>query len=327
MLRSITYRLLLIPPALLLVHFIGFAYAHLVRPLREAGNPFLAAGGDPAPLWPAYLDYLGGVLAGSGPGAMPEAQFTLPPTLGAAIAQTALASLGLLGLALFVSTVLGVGIGVMAARTQPPAIRRWLTTLSTAGLAMPTFFIGALFFSVWFLYAKWTPPGTALPIPLLGFGWDSHLIMPVLVMSIRPTVQLAQLTAGMLVEEFDRQYVVAARSLGHSWRQIRLKDAFRNIYAPIILTVAGSLRLLVGELIVVEWLFDWPGIGRLLAETLIPSGVAFNQGSGSTESSLFLAPAVVAAVLVVFAALFMLTDLVVSVLAQASDPRLREPGA
>jgi ABC-type dipeptide/oligopeptide/nickel transport system permease component len=99
--------------------------------------------------------------------------------------------------------------------------------------------------------------------------------MPILVLMIRPTVQLAQLTAGMLVEEFERQYVIAARSLGHSWRQIRLKDAFRNVYAPIVLAVAGSLRLLVGELIVVEWLFD----------------------------------------------------LVVSLIAQASDPRLREGGA
>jgi peptide/nickel transport system permease protein len=131
----------------------------------------------------------------------------------------------------------------------------------------------------------------------------------------------------MLVEEFNHQYVTAARSLGHTWRRIRLKDAFRNVYAPVILTVAGSLRMLVGELIVVEWLFDWPGIGRLLAETLIPSGVAFNQGGGSTESVLFMAPAVVAAVLVVFAALFMLTDLVVSLMAQAADPRLREPDA
>lgn len=319
-------RFLLLPPALLLIHFIGFAYAHLVRPLRAAANPFLAAGGDPEPLWPAYRAYLAGVLDGGGLGAMPEAHFNVAATIGAAIAQTAVASLGLLGLSLLLSTLLGVFLGVVAARTEPPSIRRWLTAVSTGGLAMPTFFVGAMFFSVWFLYAKLTPPGTALPIPLLGFGWDSHLVAPVLVLSIRPTVQLAQLTAGMLVEEFNHQYVTAARSLGHTWRQIRLKDAFRNVYAPILLTIAGSLRMLVGELIVVEWLFDWPGIGRLLAETLIPSGVAFNQGGGSTESSLFLAPAVVAAVLVVFAALFMLTDLAVSLLAQASDPRLREPG-
>jgi ABC-type dipeptide/oligopeptide/nickel transport system permease component len=143
-------RLLILPPALLLVHFIGFAYAHLVRPLRIAANPFLAGSQEQIPLWPAYRDYLVGVLDG-GLGAMPEAHFTLPATIGGAIAQTALASLGLLGLALLFSTIVGVFLGVIAARTQPPTIRRWLTAVSTAGLAMPTFFIGALFFSTWFL--------------------------------------------------------------------------------------------------------------------------------------------------------------------------------
>jgi peptide/nickel transport system permease protein len=307
----------------LLVHFIGFAYAHLVRPLRAASNPFLAVSSETVPLWPAYRDYLGQALSGS-LGPMPDIGFTLPPTLGAALLQASLASLALLGIALLLSTLLGAVLGIAAARAQPPIIRRWLTSLSTAGLAMPTFFIGALFFSLWFLYAKVTPPGTALPIPLLGFGWDAHLVMPVAVMMIRPTVQLAQLTAGMLVEEFGNQYVVTARALGHSWRMIRMKDALRNVIAPVILTIAGSLRLLVGELIIVEWLFEWPGIGRLLAETLIPAGIASSQGGGSFESSLFLSPPVVAAVLVLFAALFLLADLVASLLAQAYDPRLRE---
>ncbi len=322
MIRALLKRLLIVPPALLAVHFIGFAYAHLVRPLRAARNPFLANTQETAPLWEAYRTYLAQAFAGD-LGLLPASGGSLPGTLGAALVQTSLASLGLLGISLLLSVVLGVSLGVIAARTQPPVIRRWLTAFSTAGLAMPTFFIGALFFSAWFVYAKWTPPGTSLPIPLLGFGWDAHLVMPVLVMALRPTVQLAQLTAGMLVDEFTRQYVVAARSLGHSWRQVRLKDALRNIYAPVILTIAGSLRMLVGELLIVEWLFEWPGIGRLLAETLIPSGLAFSAG-GSAESSLFLSPAVVAAVLFVFAALFILVDMAASALARAYDPRLRE---
>lgn len=321
--RSLLKRLLFIPPALMLVHFLGFAYAHLVRPLRAARNPFLATAPEQPPLWEAYRAYLSRAAAGD-LGTLNIPASGLPSTLSAAIVQTSLASLGLLAIALALSTVLGILLGVAAAQSQPPVIRRWLTALSTSGLAMPTFFIGALFFSGWFLFAKWSPPGTALPIPLLGFGWDAHLIMPVLVMSLRPMVQLAQLTSGMLVEEFSQQYVVTARSLGHTWRRIRLRDALRNIYAAVILTIAGSLRMLVGELIIVEWLFEWPGIGRLLAETLIPSGLAFSTSGGSAESQLFLSPPVVAAVLVVFAALFLVVDLVASALAQASDPRLRE---
>jgi peptide/nickel transport system permease protein len=80
-------------------------------------------------------------------------------------------------------------------------------------------------------------------------------------------------TAGLLAEEFGKQYVTTARSVGYTWRQIRQRNAMRNILAAVILTVASSVRLLVGELIVVEWLFRWPGLGSLLAYTLIPSGM------------------------------------------------------
>lgn len=322
MIRSIFRRLLIIPPALFAVHFLGFAYAHIVRPLRAARNPFLASVADPQPLWPTYLNYLKSAFS-EHLGAMPPTGPGGPATIAEALARTALASLGLMGIALLVSVILGIILGLNAAKNQPPIIARWLTTVSTAGLAMPTFFIGALFFSAWFMYAKWSPPGSVLPVPLMGFGWDAHLVVPVVVLMFRPMVQIAQLTAGMLVEEFNQQYVVAARSLGHTWRRVRWKDALANIFAPVILVIAGSVRLLVGELIVVEWLFEWPGLGSLLAQTLIPSGLAYNTGR-SADSVLFLNPPVVAAVLLMFAALFLLTDLLASIFSQAFDPRLRE---
>jgi ABC-type dipeptide/oligopeptide/nickel transport system permease component len=323
MIRTIIRRVAIIPPALLLVHFLGFAYAHIVRPLRAARNPFLAAVTKPEPFWPTYTAYFKQVIQGD-LGPIPPISLDSPDTIAEALVQTGSASLGLMGIALFLSIVIGVILGLYAARTEPPIIARWLSSISSAGLAMPSFFIGGLFFAAWFLYAKWTPPGQVLPLPLQGFGWDAHLVMPVIVLMLRPTVQIAQLTAGMLVEEFERQYIVAARSLGHSWRRIRWKDALRNIFAPVVLTIAGSVRLLVGELIVVEWLFSWPGLGSLLAQTLIPSGIAINVGSSDAQTALFLNPPVVAAVLVVFATVFLVTDLVASIFSQVFDPRLRE---
>jgi peptide/nickel transport system permease protein len=138
----------------------------------------------------------------------------------------------------------------------------------------------------------------------------------------RPTVQIAQVTAGLLADELGKQYVLAARSVGHTWRAIRWKHALRNILATVILTIAAGVRLLAGELIVVEWLFDWPGLGNLLAQTLIPSGIVATRGVA--ERVLFLNPPVVAMVLTVFAAVFLLSDLVASVLIKVLDPRLRE---
>jgi peptide/nickel transport system permease protein len=126
----------------------------------------------------------------------------------------------------------------------------------------------------------------------------------------------------LLADELGKQYVVAARSMGFSWQRIRQHGAIRNILATVVLTIATSVRLLVSELIVVEWLFDWPGLGNLLAQTLIPIGVVSSRTA--TEGVLFLDPPVVAAVLTVFAAIFLMTDLTASLLAQRFDPRLRE---
>lgn len=92
-----------------------------------------------------------------------------------------------------------------------------------------------------------------------------------------------------------------------------------NVLAPIILTIAGSFRLLVGELIVVEWLFNWPGLGNLLASALVPGTLSSSLGS----TPLFLSPPVVAAVVTIFAAMFLIVDLIASVAVRIVDPRLR----
>ena len=322
MTRYILRRLAIIPVVFLGVHFLGFAYAHLVLPTRAFRNPFIASQIQSEPLWPTYIAYLQRVVhldLGSMPavwGGRGEAP------LGQVILQASLASFGLLAIALALSVFFGLIFGLRAARADPPSVARWMTSLSTVGMAMPTFFIASLFYAAWFLYVLWGRRG-AISIPLSGFGWDSHLIMPALVLMARPAVQIAQVIAGLLSDELGKQYVVAARSFGHSWRAIRQRHALFNILAPIVLAIAASVRLLVGELIVVEWFFKWPGLGNLLAQTLIPSGVAVGRGL-EVGQSLFLNPPVVAAVLAVFTALFLLTDLVASVLVRVLDPRLRD---
>jgi ABC-type dipeptide/oligopeptide/nickel transport system permease component len=90
----------------------------------------------------------------------------------------------------------------------------------------------------------------------------------------------------------------------------------------VILVVAASLRLMVGELILVEWLFGWPGLGKLLASALLPPNVAsVGLLSGATRN--FLHPELVAGILTLFGLLFLLADLVSSLAVYAVDPRLR----
>jgi peptide/nickel transport system permease protein len=320
MIRFILQRLAVLPVAALLVHFLGFSYAHMARPLRAARNPFIASVIETQPLLPTYKSYFQDALH------LDFGDIPVSPgvqeSLATSITRASVSSLGLLAIALVLSALLGLTLGLLAVRPDPPRLANWLTFVSTLGLAMPSFYIGSLFVLASLTYLLRGGYGTQLILPIKGFGWDRHLVLPVLALMARPIVQIAQVTAELLKDELGKQYVVAARSVGFTWRAIRWRLALRNILAAVILSIAGSVRLLVGELIVVEWLFEWPGLGRLLALTLIPAAT-----STPTQEPLFLDPRIVSAVLMVFAALFLLTDFIAAILVRVSDPRLRSPEA
>lgn len=313
-------RLLIIPLGLALVNFLGFAYAHYAAPLRVSQTLYGRGETEAAPLWPAYRNFLQSSIQGDFDAqlALPGASRSGPSALGETVRQATSASLGLIAVASTASVLAGLGLGLAAVRTDPPRTARWLTLVSTVGMAMPSFYIGSLFILAAVFYVLWRGPGTSMPVPIGGFGWDAHLILPVLALMARPTVQVAQVTANLLTGELGEQYVVAARSLGHTWRAIRNRYAFRPVVAPVVLTIAGMLRLLVGEMVLVEWLFRWPGLGRLLGWTLVPA-----QLSSATGSPLFLNPPLMAIVLTLVAAFFLSSDLIAALLVRLFDPRLR----
>ena len=313
MIRFLTRRLLIIPPILLLISFLGFSYAHLARPVRASRIPYLVSEVAPTgKLQDAYADFLGGALAldlGSMAGD--------DQTVLSAILEAALASAGLLAIAFVLSLIIGSILGFLGARANPSRVSRWIPLTSTVGLSMPSFFIGTLLV-VGIVAIALRNPGSGFFLPTSGFGWDVHLILPVLTLLVRPTLFIAGVIAGLLVFEFEKQYITTARSQGNPWNVIRRRHAFKNVLAPIAIAIALSTRLLVGELILVEWLFGWPGLGSLLAQTLIPSLVSFRIGS-----PLFLDPPVVATLVTIIAGLFLAIDLFASGFVRTVDPRLR----
>ncbi len=314
MARFLLRRLAIFPFVLLLANFLSFAYAHFALPRSIANNPFnFSLETTAAPLMPAYFTYLLGALLGD-LGDIPGGLLTV----GEALRQAIGASLGLFGITLGLSILAGVGLGIQAARSDPPGIARWLTLTATIGLAMPSFYIGMLFIVGLILYSVNSEAVTGLPLPLQGFGWDSHLILPALALTARPTMEIAQMTSNLMAHEFGKQYIVAARSLGNSWRTVRWRHVFRNVLGPVTVTMGRSFRLLVGELILVEYLFSWPGLGRLLAISLAPAPLTF----GGTSAT-YLYPPVVASVVTLIAALFLIADLATTALLQSFDPRMR----
>jgi peptide/nickel transport system permease protein len=310
MAQKVALRLLLMVLLVAVANLGGYTYAFLARTI--SGNPFFAREVQTETLWSGYAGYVQGMLQGSySDVAVYQDDFFL------ILGRAAVASGGLLLLAMAISIVLGLTVGLLGVRLHPPGIRGWLTGLTILGLSTPSFFIGRLAVALLLLAAIYARLG-AIPLPIQGYGWNLHLVLPLLALCVRPTAQIAQVTAGLLAGELGRQYIVAARGKGLTERRVIWHHALRNVWAPVAQAVAGAMRLLVADLIVVEWLFAWPGLGFLMAATLIPAQVA----SASVEAR-FLDPPLVASLITIFAAVFLLTDLVAGTVARAVDPRQR----
>jgi peptide/nickel transport system permease protein len=318
MLRFILRRLVILPLALILIHFLAYSYAYIARPIRAANTPYLRQQvGNQAPLLQAYYQYIQDIFHGAL--MRPIEQGPQIGSFAQDIGVSLVDSLGLLSIALTLSVLLGILLGFLAIRNQPPGVRGWMSFVSTIGLSMPSFYIGSLSILVIVFVLVLRGPNSESLIPIRGFGWDNHLILPVLALMLRPTVQIAEVTSNMLVGELEKQYIIAARSFGHTWHDIRWHQALSNVVAPIILSIAGSFRMLVGELIVVEWLFNWRGLGNLLAATLVPNTLSTNLGA----NALFLDPPTVAGVITLIGMLFIIADLLASALVRMVDPRIR----
>lgn len=308
MLGSIVRRLIAVPIILLAVYLGGYAYALVAAQANKAESPFAAQASAP-PVVATTLTQLGNLVRLDF-GQLPDGRGPVAGTVFAALGN----SFGLLLIAFVMSVVLGLALGFVAVRWNPSRLARWLLPVSTVGVALPSFYIGIVLTSVLLRLPQ-------SPLPVSGFGFDAHLVLPLIALALRPAFQLAQVTAGLIVGEAGQQYVVAARAVGNSFGRTQRRHILRNVIAPVILSIASSFRLLVAELVVVEWLFGWPGMGRLLAGALIPpTGTAPET---RLFAALYLHPPTLALIFTVLAFLFVMADLLATAAAQASDPRLR----
>lgn len=313
--RFLLRRLALLPVVVLALNVVGFMYASVAMRAHQALSPYGHRSDTTLTVVEEYLAYAQGLLRLDF-GNMPVG---VNVGVGDFVGQGLIASLGLLGLALLLSLVLGLPLGRAAVQVDPPKSRGWLTVLSTIGLAMPGFYVGTVLIT-WIISRQLqseTPP----PIPVGGYGWDLHLVLPLIALTIRPTVQIAQVMGGLLADELGKRYITTARGFGATWRMILREKALKNILAPLFLAASNSFRLTVAELILVEWLFSWPGIGRMLARALVPPSTV-GPGGLLDLTVYFLHPPLMALLLPIFGILFYLVDTLATALARGIDPRI-----
>lgn len=317
MFRFILRRLLIIPIALLAVNFLAFSYAHISLYTQRIANPYGSTALDPPAIVPLYQEYFQQIAQGNF-GNMPVGA---NQSIAEGVLSAAANSLGLLAISFSLTVIFGVSLAMLAVQVNPSRVSRWLAPFSTIGMALPSFFIGTLFVVLTISYLRSAPDGTKPILPISGSGWDQHLILPVIALSIRPAMQIAQVLAHILANELDKQYITAARAYGRTWQRLKRRDALRNVLAPLLLNIAGNLRLLIAELLLVETFFEWPGLGRMLVLTIIPPKVSSVSGL-QINSSYFLNPELVAAAVTIFTLLFLLVDSAASIAVRVVDPRL-----
>lgn len=214
-------------------------------------------------------------------------------------------SLGLLAAAIAFATVLGVPLGLAAALRRHSPLSRLTVLLSIVGVSLPSFLLA---FLLQLAVIQLTRILGFRLLPVGGFGWDGHLMLPALVLAARPLAQITRVSFISLGQVLERDFIRTARGKGLPSAAILVRHLLRNSAVPILTTVGVSVRFALSSLPVVEYFFGWPGLGAGLLRAL-------SRGDDSLTVSLVLTLGLV----------FVLTNLILESSYRIIDPQLRRP--
>ena len=277
--------------------------------LRVSGDPVVALLGADAtpdeveqfrqlwrlddPLWMQYLRYVGQMLTG---------EFGTSYRDGRPVFDIIMERVpwtALLGLVAYLGACLiGIPLGILAAIKRGTAYDNMIMAGAVFGFAIPNFFLGIVLILIFSLTLQWLPSS--------GTGSIWHFVMPAITLATFTAGTLARFTRSAMLEVMDKLYIRAAAAKGVSfWKRI-IFHALPNAGIPIITVIGLNLGALIGGAIVVETVFAWPGIGRLLVTAVSSRDLAVVQG------------------LVLVMAITMITaNLIVDLLYGILDPRIR----
>jgi peptide/nickel transport system permease protein len=214
------------------------------------------------------------------------------------IGQRAGASAYLAAVAALISVVVGVPLGMFAARKPGGWTDKIVTTTSTVAQALPNFWLGIVLILVFARYLQILPSAG-------NTNWNS-VIMPAVTLALPFIGIMVRLMRGDLIEVMSQGYIQTARAKGLSELAVLRSHATRNSLIPVV-TVAGlEIGTLLGGAVVVETVFGWPGVGRLLVDSINNRDFSVVQG-------------VAAFVAVIFVVVNLLVDIAYGLL----DPRIR----
>ncbi len=304
MLGYFVRRLLLTIPVLLGVATLVFSLIHLVP-----GDPAQAMLGDGAseqdiadlrvslgldkPLPEQYGTFLKQALTGD-----LGRSFRTGQPVTAMIVERLPATAELAVAAMIVAVLIALPLGVIAAVWRGTAVDFGAMTFALAGVSIPNFWLGPLLAIVFAVELGW--------LPVSGRGTLAHLVLPAFSLGLALAAILARMTRASLLDELRELYVRAARARGVSRAGAIVSHALRNSLVPLLTIIALQFGAVLTGAVITETIFAWPGIGRLLIQSIGFRDYPMVQGC-------------ILLIAVTYVTVNLLTDLMYGVL----DPRIR----
>ncbi len=305
MLRYTLRRLLGAIPTLLLVIVLAFLLVH-----AAPGGPFDDERALPAeieaniaavyhldePLPMQFLRYLGGVLKGDFGPSYSYRDYTVSELIGRSFPVSM--QLGIL--AMLLATVIGVSLGILAALKSNSALDRVVMGFAMTGISIPVFVIAPLLVLFFAVKLHW------LPASWTGSADASRLLLPVLSLALPQIAYVARLTRASLIEVLSSDFIRTARAQGLGTAAIVRYHALKPAMLPVLSYMGPAVAAVLTGSVVVEEIFGIPGLGQL-----------FVRASLNRDYTLVLG------VVIFYAALIILLNLIVDLLYGAIDPRIR----
>lgn len=312
MLRYAINRILIVIPLLLALSVLLFLYVHAVPGdpiagmLGPNGSPELIAQiradrGLDRPLYVQYWEWISGLVHGDLGVSLLSGQKITP-----IVVDRIPATFQLTFVSLFFTVLIGLPAGFLAGKYRGSWIDKVLSPAALLGLSMPVFWIGTLLILVLAVQLRWLPTGGYVPFAESPLESLRLTLMPALALGIHLSPFLARMVRATTIELQQEQFVVQARMKGLRSHTITYRYLLRNAIVPVLVVLGLQLGTLLGGQVIVEQLFNWPGVGRLLVEGAIQRDYLMVQS-----------------LILVVASIYVIVNLGVELLHAWLDPRVR----
>jgi peptide/nickel transport system permease protein len=212
----------------------------------------------------------------------------------------------LTSLATLVAVLIGVPAGIVAARRYGGVLDQAVMLLALVGTSIPNFLLGLLLMLVFAVWLGWLPVAGYVSLDAAPWRTLRSLLMPAFALGVVQAALIARITRSAMLDVLGEQFILAGRAKGLDEREIVYKHALKNAFVPILTVIGISFAVLLGGAVVIEQVFNIPGVGRLIVQAVLRRDYPVVQG-----------------VILVVGGLYVLLNLAVDLAYLLLDPRIR----